>query len=201
MNPMKTCHALSTLLLLVALPAVAQNLSPAPQPGLWESGGKMTVNGQDLAALMRQAMQAAMKDMPADQRAMAEQMMKAQGLDGRQSECMTAAQAAARTNAQAVLAELQKDSPSCRYEAVKVSGPTLSFKGRCADPEGFSGDVTGEFTMTSERAWTGRWGGVGRMANAEEIPGLKLPADGRARFEWTGSGRWLAAACGAVKPR
>lgn len=191
------------LILLAAVPATAQPLSPAPDPGLWESEGKMSVNGQDLGALMQAAMAEMLKGMPADQRAMAEQMMKAQGgplAGGKQQECLTPAAAARRTDAKQFLAELQKDAPECRYEAVKVSGATLSFKGRCNDPDGFSGDITGEVTMGSSRAWTGRWGGTGRMGGAEQIPGLKMPADGRAKFEWVGSGRWLSASCGAVKP-
>jgi len=197
-------HTLVVLAAVAAVaPALAQSLSPAPEPGLWETEGRFSVNGQDLGALMQGAMAAMLKDMPAEQRAMAEQMMKAQGAalaGGKQQECLTPAAAARRTDAKQFLAELQKDSPECRYESVKVAGPTLSFKGRCDDPDGFSGDITGEVTMGSARAWKGRWGGTGRMADAEQIPGLKMPADGRARFEWLGSGRWLSAACGAVKP-
>lgn len=189
-------------LALVALPAAAQTLSPTPAPGLWETDSKMTVNGQDLGALMRQGMQAAMKDLPADQRAMAEQMMKGQALPGgKQQSCLTPAEAAKRSDARTALAELQRESPSCRYEPVKVGGATMSFKGRCDDPEGFTGDVTGEFTMNGAKAWTGRWSGNGRMAQAEEIPGLKVAPDGRVQFGWAGSARWLAADCGAVKPR
>jgi hypothetical protein len=33
------------------------------------------------------------------------------------------------------------------------------------------------------------------MAQAEEMPGLKIGADGRVQMVWTGSGRWLAASC------
>jgi hypothetical protein len=201
----RTLTLLTTSLLaaLAALPAQAQSLGTAPAPGLWESEGRMTVNGQDLGALMRQSMEAALKDMPADQRAMAEQMMKAQGaaFGGKEQDCLTPTEAARRTDPRAVLADLQKDSPQCRYEAVQVSGSTLSFKGRCNDPDGFSGDITGEFTMNGPKAYTGRWGGTGRMANAEQIPGLKVAGDGRVQFGWTGSGRWLAASCGAVKPQ
>lgn len=184
--------------------ASAQTLSVAPAPGLWETQGRMSVNGQDIGALMRQSMQAALKDMPADRRAMAEQMMKAQGMpgaDGRRQECLTPAEAARRADPRAVLEGLQKDSPECRYEPVQVRGATLAFKGRCDDPDGFSGDVTGELTMDGPKAWTGRWGGVGRMSGAEQMPGLKVQPDGRTQFGWSGSGRWVAASCGSVKPR
>lgn len=197
---MKT-HIISIVLALLALPAAAQTLSPTPTPGLWETDSKMTVNGQDLGALMRQSMQAAMKKLPADQRAMAEQMMKGQAMPGgKQQSCLTPAEAAKRGDARTALAELQRESPTCRYEPVKVAGATMSFKGRCEDPEGFTGDITGEFKMTDAKAWTGRWAGTGLMAQAESMPGLKVPPDGRMQFGWVGSGRWLAGACGAVKP-
>lgn len=188
----------------LAVPAAAQTLSPAPEPGLWDTQFKLTVNGQDLAAAMQAAMAAALKDMPPDQRAMAEQMMKAQGgaFGGSRQECLTAAEAARRVDARTILADLQKDSPQCRYEPVRVSGGSVAFKGRCTDPDGFTGDVTGELTMTSARAWAGRWSGSGRMAgDMGAMPGMKIGADGRVQMAWTGSGRWVAAACGNVKPQ
>ena len=55
--------------------------------------------------------------------------------------------------------------------------------------------------MSSAKAWSGRWQGSGRMAQAEDMPGLKLATDGRVQFGWSGTGRWLADACGAVKPQ
>jgi hypothetical protein len=197
-------YTLLALSLLVAAPALAQTLSVTPTPGLWETDSQMTINGQDLGALMRKSMDDMLKSLPADQRAMAEQMMKGRGMPGmggKEQDCLTAAEAARRSDPQQLLAELQKDSPQCRYEPVKVNGASLSFKGRCQDPEGFTGDITGEMTMTSAKAWTGRWGGVGRMRGAEEIPGMNLPADGNINFGWTGGGRWLAASCGSVPSR
>ncbi len=150
-------------------------------------------------------MTAAMKDMPPEHRAMAEQMMKKQGMPGmggQRQECLTPEQAARRSSARTMLDDLQKDAPTCRYEPVQVGGAKVTFKGRCNDPKGFSGDVAGEFTMTSAKAWTGRWSGKGRMAGEMgQMPELKVGADGRVDFGWTGSGRWSAAACGKVKPR
>lgn len=186
-------------------PARAQKLSPAPLPGLWETDWKLTVNGQDLGALMRQAMAQALQQMPPAQRAQAEQMMKAQGgplaLGGKQQECVSPAEAAKATDPKQVLAEMQEDAPQCRFEPVAVSGSTMRFKGRCDDPEGFSGDISGEFTLTSDKAWVGRWGGQGKMAGAEDIPGFKPGAGGQVDYRMAGGGRWLAADCGAVKPR
>jgi hypothetical protein len=185
--------------------AQAQKLSPAPLPGLWETDWKMTVNGQDMGALIRQAMQEALQQMPPGQRAQAEQMMKAQGgpmaIGGKQQECLSPADAAKATDPQRVLADMQEDAPQCRFQPVSVTGSTMRFKGRCEDADGFTGDIAGEFTLISDKAWTGRWGGQGRMAGAEDMPGLKPGAGGQVDYRMSGNGRWLAAACGAVKPR
>jgi hypothetical protein len=197
-------HTLLALSLLAAVPAMAQTLSIVPTPGLWETDSQMSLNGQDLGALMRKSMDDMLKSLPADQRAMAEQMMKGRGMPGmggKAQDCLTAAEAARRSDPEQLLAELQKDSPQCRYEPVKVDGASLSFKGRCQDPEGFTGDITGEMTLTSPKAWTGRWAGVGRMRGAEQIPGLTVTNPGQVNFGWTGSGRWVAASCGSVPPR
>lgn len=206
-QPAGPFRALTLLLLVTAglVPAHAQTLSPAPLPGLWETDWKMSVNGQDLGALMRQAMEQALKQMPAAQRAQAEQMMKAQGgpmaLGGRQQQCLSAADAAKAIDPKQVLADMQKQAPQCRFEPVSVASSTLRFKGRCDDADGFTGDIAGEFTLTSDKAWTGRWGGQGKMAGAEDMPGFKPGAGGQVDFSMNGGGRWLAAACGAVKPR
>jgi hypothetical protein len=195
-RPLRTLSA-GSLLLATALSAPAQALSPAPAAGAWQTDSKFTINGQDLGALMRQAMQDALKQMPAAERKAAEEMMKGQlaAWGGPEQECVTAEEAARRTTARAVLDDLQQDAPHCRYEAVQVTGGTLRFKGRCADPEGFTGDVAGEMSMSGPKAWTARWTGSGTMAQVEEIPGLKVGADGRVQMVWTGSGRWLAASC------
>jgi hypothetical protein len=196
---------LASLTLLGLAAAQAQTLSPAPLPGLWETDWKMTVNGQDMGAMMRQAMEQALKQMPAAQRAQAEQMMKAQGgpmaLGGKQQQCLSAAEAAKAADPKQVLAQLQQDAPQCRFEPVAVAGSTMRFKGRCDDADGFTGDVTGEFTLVSDKSWTGRWGGQGKMDGAEEMPGFKPGAGGQVDYRMSGGGRWLAAACGAVKPR
>ncbi len=179
--------------------ASAQALSPPPAPGQWQTDSRFTVNGQDLGALMRQAMQASLKELPAADRKMAEEMMKGQlgAWGGVQQECVTPEEAARRATARAVLDDLQQDAPQCRYEPVQVSGGMLRFKGRCADPEGFTGDVAGELSMAGAKAWTARWSGTGTLADAAELPGLKAGADGRVQMVWTGSGRWLAATCAA----
>lgn len=193
---MKT--TIPTLLLAAVLPAMAQ-----PAPGLWETDWKMVINGQDLALLMKRAMEESLKGMPPAQRAQAEQMMKAQGtaFGGKEKDCVTPEEAARLADPKQMLAEMQKDAPHCRFEPVKTGGGSVSFKGRCDDPEGFTGDIAGEFKLDGAKAWTGGWGGKGRLNGFESVPGLTVAADGRVDYRASGSGRWLAASCGAVKPR
>lgn len=197
--PSLTLLAACVASLAPATPACAQALNPTPAAGLWQTESKLSINGQDMATLMRQAMQEALKAMPASERAAAEEMMKSQlaAFGGTQKECVSAEEAARRTTARAVLDDLQQDAPHCRFEPVQVSGGSLRFKGRCADSEGFTGDVSGDMTMASPKAWTARWTGNGTMAQADEMPGLKIGADGRVQMAWSGSGRWVAAQCPA----
>ena len=203
--PFRHATLAALLALLAPAQAQAQALSPAPLPGLWDVEWMMLVNGQDIGAATRQAMDEMLRSMPPAQRAQAEAMMKAQGgapaFGGKQQECLTPAEVARMTDPRRLLADMQADSPECRFEPLKVSGASLSFKGRCtAADDGFTGDVTGEFTMASAKSWIGRWGGDGRLAGAGEMPGLTLPADGKVNFQAQGSGRWISSDCGSVRP-
>ncbi len=122
-------------------------------------------------------------------------------IGGKRQECLTPAGAAKAIDPQRVLADMQQDAPQCRFEPVSVAGSTVRVKGCCDDAEGCSGDIAGEFALGSDEARSGRWGGQGRMAGADDIPGLKPGAGGKVDYRMSGTGRWLGAACGAVKPR
>lgn len=205
---MRPPRLLVTLLLLAGLPALGQTLSPAPQPGLWSLQWQTLVNGRDLHASMTEAMALMLQALPPAQRAQAEAMMQSRGGaigqlmgGGPRQECLTAADAERLADPKRALAQMQRQAPQCRFEPAEVSGSTLRFKGRCEDPRGFSGDVQGEFTAVSAKQWTGRWGGKGRMAGAENLPPvLGVGADGAVDLQMQGGGRWLAASCGDVKP-
>ncbi len=185
-------HACAVLaLVLAALPARAQ-LSPRPDLGLWETRTKMTVNGRDMLADMRTAQEAMMKSLSPAERAQMAEAMKAQGA-GAPSEtdqdCIDARSVADWSDPKARLREMEKEMPGCRFEQTTAGGSTLQFKGRCADPEGFTGDITGSMTMKSAREWTSLYTGKGRSQGR--------PMDLRVES----SGRWLAGSCGAVKPQ
>lgn len=180
----------------------AQTLSPAPLPGLWESETSIRVNGQDVMAAMRAAQQEMLKSMPPAQRAQVEAMMKAQGgaLGSRQSYCLTPQEAAKSTDARELLAQMYDDAPQCRFEPVKVSGSTLSFRGRCEDPDGFTGDVGGTVTIESPKSVVFRYEGKGRMSGVEDMPGMAGAGEGPVLMVAQGRSRWVAASCGDVKP-
>lgn len=185
--------------------AQAQTLSPAPTPGLWENEFKMTLNGQDIGAMMRKAQEDMLKSMPPEQRAQMAAMMKSQGnpFGGKQPDCLTPEEVARGIDVKTMLADLQKDAGNCRFEPVQAGGSKVSFKGRCQDPEGFSGDIAGEMKIESSKAVSFRYEGKGRMPAMARMPGMAAGgqgADGLVTMLMQGQSRWVAASCGNVKP-
>lgn len=183
---------LATLALCAcSAPALAQ-LSPKPDLGLWETRTKMTVNGRDMLADMRAAQEAMMKSLPPAERAQMAEAMKAQGAGApseADQECLDAKSLSDWADPKARLREMEQDMPGCKFEQTAAGGSTLQFKGRCVDPQGFTGDIVGTMTMKGSRAWTSVYTGKGQSQGR--------PMDMRVES----SGRWLAASCGAVKPQ
>ncbi len=172
-------------------PALAQ-INPQPDLGLWETRTKMTVNGRDMLADMRAAQEAMMKSLPPAERAQMAEAMKAQG-GGAPSEtdqeCLDARSRSDWVDPRARLRQMEQDMPGCTFEQTAAGGSTLQFKGRCADPQGFTGDIVGTMTMKGSRAWTSVYTGKGQSQGR--------PMDLRVES----GGRWLAASCGAVRPQ
>jgi hypothetical protein len=197
--------ALATLLL--AAPASAQRLSVTPQPGLWQVENQVSYNGVDLLAQMR-AMQAEMlRQLPADQRAMAEQMLREQGeaLGGSSRECLTAEQAREMADPRRLLERMNEPDEdgdlSCRYELVSVSGNTLQVRGQCEPQDGWNGRMQGTMTLHDARRWSSRFSGTGRLrGEAATMPGIPN-ATGPVEFVISSNGRWVTATCGDVAPR
>ncbi len=130
----------------VAAAQAAPALSTPPAPGLWESEHTMRINGQDLGAVMRAQRQGMLQQIPPAQRAQAESMMQAQMggmLGGKRRDCVTPEQSARLSDPAAMLADLNRDNPSCRFDGLQVEGSEVLFNGRCEDPKGFTGDVRG----------------------------------------------------------
>lgn len=200
MTPLRTCRsvhrsacavAVAFAFVVLAAPARAQ-LQPAPETGLWESRHTVLVNGRDMMADLRAQQAEMLKQLPPAQRAQMEAMMKQHGASVQpvHQQCITAKDLKEWADPNARLREMEREAPQCRYEPAQVSGSTLRFKGRCQDPEGFTGDVGGTLAMQGPRAWTSQIVGKGRMQG--------MPGTVEMRME--GTGRWLSAQCGAVKP-
>lgn len=187
---------------LATATAQAQRLSPTPEPGLWETEMTMRVNGQDIMAAMRAQQEQMLQAMPPAQRAQMAAMMQGQGgmVGGRQRHCVTAAEAAQSGDARTLLAQMQADAPECRFEPVQAGGATLRFKGRCEDPDGFTGDVTGEMTIEGAKSLTWRYEGHGKLDGIDRMPGMAGAGRGPVQMTMHGRNRWVAAACGDVKP-
>lgn len=165
--------------------ASAQSLSPLPEIGLWEERMQLLINGKDLMAQLRQSQAAMLKNMPANQRAAMEADLK-QATADTQRECLTKEDAAEWKDPRKALASMERES-QCKFDLVNVSGSVLQFKGRCKDPDGFTGDVAGNLTMAGPRAYTWSYTGKGRMAGAE--------GGGPVEMKMTSSARWVAARC------
>jgi hypothetical protein len=205
--PLKPCtSALLSVLATLALsaPAAAQRLSVTPSPGLWESTQKMLLNGVDAMAAMRTAQAEMLKSLPPADRAMAEQMMKAQAgaFGGPQRECLTAQAVRELNDPALLLAHLNKQSAeegdACRHQVVSVSGNTIQVRSQCKPQEGWQGTMQGTLTLHDERRMSHRFTGSGKLVG-EAMPGIPNPT-GTVNIVVEGQGRWLGAACGDVKP-
>jgi Protein of unknown function (DUF3617) len=174
--------------------ANAQSLKPAPELGQWEVKNQLLVNGKDVLADLRRAQQDALKDLPVEQRAQAQAMLDKSASEG-QRECLTDKDLEGWSNPRQRLAQMERDAPSCKFDLDGVAGPTMQFKGRCSQSDGFTGDVVGSMTMTSARAWTASYTGKGRMADVKV--GDKVEPGAPVEIKSSATGRWLGAECSA----
>lgn len=182
-------------------PPGSQTLQAPPQPGLWESDARVQVNGLDVTAGLRSAQDVLMRVLPASQRQQMAAMVASQAgslAGGKTRQCLSAADAARFARPEDALMQLQRSAPRCRFEQPEVNGAQVDFKGRCDDPQGFTGDVSGRFTMTSPTEWQGRFGGRGRIARADQMAGLQMGDDGQVDLQAQTRSIWLSADCGAV---
>jgi vacuolar-type H+-ATPase subunit E/Vma4 len=173
--------------------ASAQSLKPAPELGSWEVRNQLLVNGKDVLAEMRRAQQEALKNLPAEQREQAQALLEKSANDG-QRECLTDKDLEGWSDPRQRLAQMERDAPSCKFDLDGVAGPTMQFKGRCSQSDGFTGEVIGSMTMTSARVWTASYTGKGRMADVKV--GDKVEPGAPVEIKSSATGRWLGADCG-----
>jgi hypothetical protein len=191
--------ALACLLSLAGASAQAQ-LRTLPAPGLWEHEARIMVNGQDVAAMMRQMQAEMMKNLTPEQRKQMQAQMGSSAVDRPLQECVTAEDVARFSDPKSIIADMQKQAPQCRFQPASVTASTVSFTGQCADPNGYTGDVRGDFTLVSAKEWKGTYSGQGRGPAGSVAPGAAGKA-GAITMQTDVKGRWLSSSCGAVKPR
>jgi hypothetical protein len=168
--------------LLLATAAQAQSTT---KPGLWEITSKMSSPTNPQMAKQMEEAQKAMANMPSAQRKMMEDMMAKQGV----SMNMGAGPGGATVVKVCISPEMASRPPveqrqGCTYN-FSQSGNTHNFNFKCSNPPS---DGEGQVVMTSADAYDSKM----RMNSVHN--GKKETID------IVGSGKFLGANCGAIKP-
>ena len=176
---MKTSTLLCMGLLATTTAALGQQQL---QPGLWEQS-MTTQNSKANEAMAK--MQQQMASMPPEKRKQMEAMMAQQGISMGAAPGQAITAKVCITPEQAARDEMPARDGKCKQTRNERSGNTFRFAFTCED--GGSGE--GEYTLQSPKAHTGKMI-ISSVRNGKTE-----------RMEMQHSGRWLAADCGAVKPR
>jgi hypothetical protein len=173
---------------VISTPVVAQQMAQKMAPGLWEHSSTVRTQGgegADAAARMQQQL----ASLPPEQRKMIEERMAKQGVG------MGAKPNSVRvclSPEQAARGDVPADDARCKREVLSRSGSTLRFKFSCDGPPASSGE--GEYTLSSDKAYT-------MTMKMTSSGGAGKGSDQPRSMEMQGSGRWVAADCGTLKPR
>ena len=178
----RTCALTLLALMSLSIGAQAQKLTP----GLWEQQAIMkTGNGQMEAAMAQ--MQAQMAAMSPEQRKQMEAAMGRQGMGAPAGPGQPMTMKVCLTADQAARDEIPQQDGQCRQTRSVRTGNTVKFTLECTGAQQAKGE--GEFTVVSPKEHKGRMRITSTRQNREETLEMQLSA------------RWLAADCGAVKPR
>lgn len=169
------------MLLLVAPPAMAQTL----KPGLWEINNKMQSGSGQLEKGMTE-MQQQMAAMPPEQRKMMQDMMAKQGVSMSPGAGGAMAMKICMTKEMVERNELPAQHGDCKTTTSPRAGNSMKMSFVCTQPPS-SGE--GQVTFVSPEAYTMK------MAMKSTVQGKPET------MTMDGSGKWLSADCGAVKPR
>ncbi len=168
---------------LASAAALAQS-PPRLKPGLWEHRIQMSSQSGEMESAMKEA-QAAMADMPPEQRKMMEQMMAQQGVafdaSGQSVRmCMTPEDVARD--------EIPAAQEGCTQTATR-SGNTWTVNFRCPARDGQpASSGRGTVTLQSPTAYNGDFTLNTQTNNKADQMTMKT------------QGRWVAADCGKIKP-
>jgi len=180
---MKTTHvAAAAAALLFSAAAAAQNM----KPGLWEVTQSMKSTNPETQKAMAQ-MQQQMATMSPEQKKMMQDMMAKQGMQMGAGGAPGGGQTVRTcvTKDQAERNELSPQRDGCKMTQQARSGNTMKMAFECTNPPS-SGE--GEYTFVSAEAYKMRM--TVRTATKGRQETMNLD----------GSGKWLSANCGDVKP-
>ncbi|MEJ6021018.1 DUF3617 domain-containing protein [Ramlibacter sp. PS4R-6] len=176
-----TKRLLAAAALLAAAPfAFAQSM----KPGLWEISNKMQSSSGQMEQGMAQ-MQQQMANMPPEQRKMVEDMMKQRGMSmgGGSGGGMTVKFCMSKEMAER--REIPSQRGDCKTTRQQMTGNTMKMAFTCTNPPS-SGE--GEVTFQGPEAYQMK------MVVHTQVQGKPETVN------MQGSGRWLGADCGDIKP-
>jgi hypothetical protein len=179
-EPMKPHYLAAALLPALACAAGAQNL----KPGLWEVTHKMQSSSGQMEQGMSQ-MQQQMANMPPEQRKMVEEMMAKQGMKPGAGGPGGMSVKTCMTKEMVEKNELPAQQGDCKTTHQSRSGNTMKFGMVCTNPHS-TGE--GQVTFISPEAYSMK------MVMHTKVDGKPE------KMNMDGSGKWLAADCGNIKP-
>ena len=174
------------ILAVAVLGAASLASAQSLKPGLWESTHKTQFGGNSETAKQMAQAQEQMANMPPEQRKMVEDMMKSRGMTmnmGRDGSGMTVKYCL--TKEMAERREIPAQRGDCKSTQQPMGAGKMKMSFTCTNPPS-SGE--GEFTFSSPAAYSMK------MVVNTTIEGRPE------KVNMEGSGRWLAADCGDVKP-
>jgi hypothetical protein len=174
------CATALGALLLAVQPAMAQTL----KPGLWEMSNKMQSGSGQLEKGMAE-MQKQMASMPPEQRKMMEDMMAKQGVSMGAGAPGNMVMKMCMTKEMVERNELPAQQGDCKTTSSPRAGNTMKMSFVCTQPPS-SGE--GQVTFISPEAYSMK------MVMHTKVDGKPE------KMNMDGSGKWLAADCGNIKP-
>ena len=167
------------------LAAAASGVSPqSMKPGRWQVTNKMQSSSGQMEQGMAQ-MQEQMANMPPEQRKMVEDMMKQRGMSIGASGGGNIAVKVCVTKEMAERKEIPSQRGDCKTTRQQMTGNTMKMAFTCTNPPS-SGE--GEVTFQGPEAYQMKMVVNTTMQGRPE------------KMNMEGSGRWLAADCGDIKP-
>ena len=167
--------------MLIAAGASAQNM----KPGLWEVTNNMKSGSGGQMEQAQVQMQQQMAKMTPEQKKMMQDMMAKQGMQMGSGPGGGMSVKTCITKEMAARDELPMQQGDCRTTNQQKSGNTMKFAVACANPPS-TGE--GQVTLTSPEAFSMRMAVQSKAGGQSHTVNME------------GTGRWLSADCGSVKP-